>query len=176
MGDIESLPFLEAVRQLRSELGPFKTAFIHLTLVPFIATAGETKTKPTQHSVKELRSIGLQPDMLICRSDHEIPRDSLRKIALFTNVEERAVVSCLDAPSIYAIPSELNRQGVDNIIIEKLGLQNKSRPADLSDWDEVVQAELNPAHSVVIGIVGKYIFSIGTFSCRSATSGVLDAF
>ncbi len=157
VGDIESLPFLEAIRQLRSELGSQSTAFIHLTLVPFIATSGETKTKPTQHSVKELRSIGLQPDMLICRSDHDIPKDALRKIALFTNVEERAVVSCLDVSSIYKIPSELYRQGVDSILLEKLGLLNKAKPADLSDWDAVVAAEHNPSSTVEVGMVGKYV-------------------
>lgn len=157
VGDIESLPFLEAVRQLRSELGPHSTAFIHLTLVPYIATAGEIKTKPTQHSVKELRSIGLQPDMLICRSDHPIPADALRKIALFTNVEERAVVSCPDLASIYAIPELLHQQGVDNIITEKLGLQNKCQPADLSDWAHVVELERNTSATVTVGIVGKYV-------------------
>lgn len=157
VGDIESLPFLEAVRQLRSELGPHSTAFIHLTLVPYIATAGEIKTKPTQHSVKELRSIGLQPDMLICRSDHAIPADALRKIALFTNVEERAVVSCPDLDSIYAIPELLHQQGVDNIITEKLGLQNKCQPANLSDWAHVVDLEKNTTATVTVGIVGKYI-------------------
>lgn len=157
VGDIESLPFLEAVRQLRSELGPHSTAFIHLTLVPYIATAGEIKTKPTQHSVKELRSIGLQPDMLICRSDHAIPADALRKIALFTNVEERAVVSCPDLDSIYAIPELLHQQGVDNIITEKLGLQNKCQPANLSDWAHVVDLEKNTTATVTVGIVGKYV-------------------
>jgi CTP synthase len=157
VGDIESLPFLEAVRQLRSELGLHSTAFIHLTLVPYIATAGEIKTKPTQHSVKELRSIGLQPDMLICRSDHAIPADALRKIALFTNVEERAVVSCPDLSSIYAIPELLHQQGVDNIITEKLGLQNKCQPADLSDWAHVVALEKNTSATVTVGIVGKYV-------------------
>ncbi|MEJ2742655.1 MAG: CTP synthase [Gammaproteobacteria bacterium] len=157
VGDIESLPFLEAVRQLRSELGARQTAFIHLTLVPYIDTAGEIKTKPTQHSVKELRSIGLQPDMLICRSDHVIPADALRKIALFTNVEERAVVSCPDVESIYAIPEMLHRQGVDNIITEKLGLQNKCQPADLSDWAHVVELARSATATVVVGIVGKYV-------------------
>lgn len=157
VGDIESLPFLEAVRQLRVELGYQRSVFIHLTLVPYIATAGETKTKPTQHSVKELRSIGLQPDVLICRSDHDIPTDSLRKIALFTNVEERAVVACKDLSSIYAIPEHLHRQGLDNIVIEKLGLQNKAQAADLSEWRRVVERQKFPTDEVTVAMVGKYI-------------------
>jgi CTP synthase len=157
VGDIESLPFLEAVRQLRSQLGSKRTALIHLTLVPYIETAGEIKTKPTQHSVKELRSIGLQPDILICRSEHEIPVDALRKIALFTNVEEPAVISCVDQPSIYAIPALLHRQGLDNIIIEKLGLQNRVKPADLSDWQRVVEHQKNPTGRISVGVVGKYV-------------------
>ncbi|MBV1884557.1 MAG: CTP synthase [Pseudomonadales bacterium] len=154
VGDIESLPFLEAVRQLRVELGTGRTVFLHLTLVPYIATAGETKTKPTQHSVKELRSIGLQPDVLICRSDHEIPQDSLRKIALFTNVEERAVVPCMDADSIYAIPAVLHERGLDDIVVEKLRLQ--CGEADLSEWRRVVDAQRNPEHEVTVAMVGKY--------------------
>lgn len=154
VGDIESLPFLEAVRQLRVELGTGRTVFIHLTLVPYIATAGETKTKPTQHSVKELRSIGLQPDILICRSDHEIPEDSLRKIALFTNVEERAVVPCMDADSIYAIPAVLHERGLDDIVVEKLRLQ--CGDADLTEWRRVVDAQRNPEHEVTVAMVGKY--------------------
>ena len=154
VGDIESLPFLEAVRQLRVELGTGRTVFIHLTLVPYIATAGETKTKPTQHSVKELRSIGLQPDVLICRSDHEIPQDALRKIALFTNVEERAVVPCMDADSIYAIPAVLHERGLDDFVVEKLRLQCGN--ADLSEWRRVVDAQRNPEHEVTVAMVGKY--------------------
>lgn len=157
VGDIESQPFLEAVRQLRTELGFGKTLLMHLTLVPFIATAGETKTKPTQHSVKELRSIGLQPDVLICRSSHEIPVESLRKIALFTSVEERAVISCQDLSSIYAIPGDLHRQGLDHIVIEKLGLQNKVKPADLSEWNQVVFDESHPTDAIDVAMVGKYI-------------------
>ncbi|MBL4794745.1 MAG: CTP synthase, partial [Pseudomonadales bacterium] len=124
------------------------------TLVPYIATAGETKTKPTQHSVKELRSIGLQPDILICRSDHEIPEDSLRKIALFTNVEERAVVPCMDADSIYAIPAVLHERGLDDIVVEKLRLQ--CGDADLTEWRRVVDAQRNPEHEVTVAMVGKY--------------------
>ncbi|MFP5441535.1 MAG: CTP synthase [Gammaproteobacteria bacterium] len=155
VGDIESLPFLEAVRQLRVELGSNKSMLIHLTLVPFIATAGETKTKPTQHSVKELRSLGLQPDCLICRSDHEIPADSLRKIALFTNVEARAVISATDSATIYMIPRVLHEQGLDAIVAEKFGLQLPE--PDLREWDAVVDAHLNPKGNVTIGMVGKYV-------------------
>ncbi len=154
VGDIESLPFLEAVRQLRVELGANRSVFIHLTLVPYIGTAGETKTKPTQHSVKELRSIGLQPDILLCRSDHKIPDSSLEKIALFTNVERRAVIGLQDVNTIYRIPSVLHNQGLDNIVVEKLGLQ--CREADLSEWTRVVDAQLNPQKEVTIAMVGKY--------------------
>lgn len=155
VGDIESLPFLEAVRQLRVELGPQRSVFIHLTLVPYISTAGETKTKPTQHSVKELRSIGLQPDVLICRSDHEIPESSLEKIALFTNVEKRAVISLQDVNTIYRIPAVLHSQGLDNYVVERLALA--CDPADLSEWTKVVDAQLNPQKEVTIAMVGKYV-------------------
>ncbi|MDF1630138.1 MAG: CTP synthase [Alcanivoracaceae bacterium] len=154
-GDIESLPFLEAVRQLRVQLGSNRSQLVHLTLVPYIASAGEIKTKPTQHSVKELRSIGLQPDMLVCRSDHEIPRGAREKIALFTNVEARAVFSAPDCQTIYQVPRVLHEQGMDDIVLEKFGLD---RPApDLSEWDRVVEAQLNPQGEVTIGMVGKYI-------------------
>ena len=155
VGDIESLPFLEAVRQLRVELGPQRSVFIHLTLVPYISTAGETKTKPTQHSVKELRSIGLQPDVLICRSDHEIPESSLEKIALFTNVEKRAVISLQDVNTIYRIPAVLHSQGLDNYVVERLSLE--CEPADLKEWTKVVDAQLNPQKEVTIAMVGKYV-------------------
>ncbi|MBE58376.1 MAG: CTP synthetase [Gammaproteobacteria bacterium] len=155
VGDIESLPFLEAVRQLRQELGSSRALLMHLTLVPYIATAGETKTKPTQHSVKELRSIGLQPDVLICRSDHEIDIASRRKIALFTNVEERAVIPLNDADTIYRIPIMLHEQGLDQLIVDKLSL--KCQEADLSEWIRVVDAHLNPLKSVEIAMVGKYM-------------------
>ena len=154
VGDIESQPFLEAVRQLRVELGSSNSVFIHLTLVPYIETAGETKTKPTQHSVKELRSIGLQPDVLLCRSDHKIPDSSLEKIALFTNVERRAVIGLQDVNTIYKIPSVLHAQGLDDFVVEKLQL--KCGPADLSEWTRVVDAQLNPQHEVTIAMVGKY--------------------
>ena len=155
VGDIESLPFLEAVRQLRQELGFSRALLMHLTLVPYIATAGETKTKPTQHSVKELRSIGLQPDVLICRSDHEIDIASRRKIALFTNVEERAVIPLNDADTIYRIPIMLHEQGLDQLIVDKLSLE--CQEADLGEWVRVVDAQLNPLKSVEIAMVGKYM-------------------
>jgi CTP synthase len=155
VGDIESLPFLEAVRQLKLELGSKRALAMHLTLVPYIATAGETKTKPTQHSVKELRSIGLQPDILICRSDHRIDSASLRKIALFTNVEERAVIPLEDADTIYRIPGLLKETGLDDYVIEKFGLDCDE--ADLSEWDAVVDAKLNPEHEINIAMVGKYM-------------------
>ncbi|WP_026470408.1 CTP synthase [Alkanindiges illinoisensis] len=155
-GDIESLPFMEAVRQMRVELGSRRSILMHLTLVPYIASAGETKTKPTQHSVKELRSIGLQPDILICRSDHSISDDSRRKIALFTNVEERAVIVAEDAKSIYMIPRNLHNQQVDDLICERFGFDGLPA-ADLSDWDQVTDALLNPDHQVRIAMVGKYV-------------------
>ena len=155
VGDIESLPFLEAVRQLRQELGASHALLMHLTLVPYIATAGETKTKPTQHSVKELRSIGLQPDILICRSDYEVDISSQKKIALFTNVEERAVIPLKDADTIYRIPSMLHEQGLDQLVVDKLSLD--CQQADLSEWVHVADAHLNPLKSVEIAMVGKYM-------------------
>ena len=155
VGDIESLPFMEAVRQMQVELGRNRAMLMHLTLVPYIASAGETKTKPTQHSVKELRSIGLQPDVLICRSDHHISPDNRRKIALFTNVEERAVIMCEDAQSIYQIPRTLYEQDLDDLICERFGLDLPE--ADLSDWDKVVEAQLNPESTVTVAMVGKYV-------------------
>lgn len=154
VGDIESQPFLEAVRQLKVEMGS-RALLMHLTLVPYIATAGETKTKPTQHSVKELRSIGLQPDILLCRSERLVDEDSRRKIALFTNVAERAVVPLPDADTIYSIPRLLQSYGLDQIVVELLGLQ--CQEADLSEWDKVVEGKLNPVHSVTISMVGKYM-------------------
>ena len=155
VGDIESLPFMEAVRQMQVELGRNKAMLMHLTLVPYIASAGETKTKPTQHSVKELRSIGLQPDILICRSEHPISLDNRRKISLFTNVEERAVIMCEDAKSIYQIPRSLYEQDLDDLICERFGLDVPE--ADLSDWDKVVEAQLNPESDVTVAMVGKYV-------------------
>ena len=155
VGDIESLPFLEAARQLRVELGSQQALLIHLTLVPYIATAGETKTKPTQHSVKELRSIGLQPDVLLCRSEVEISASARKKIALFTNVEERAVISLPDADTIYRAPIMLNKKGLDEYVVQRLGLD--CRVADLSEWEAVIDGELNPEREVTVAMVGEYI-------------------
>ena len=155
VGDIESLPFLEAIRQMRVELGETETLFIHLTLIPFIRSAGEVKTKPTQHSVKELRSIGIQPDILLCRSEQNISDADRKKIGLFTNVSERAVISAIDADSIYRIPMLLHEQGLDEIVVEKLDLIVP--PADLSQWRRVVAALEDSKNEVTIAIVGKYV-------------------
>ncbi|MGO2132101.1 MAG: CTP synthase [Halomonas sp.] len=155
VGDIESLPFLESIRQIRSELGASRALFMHLTLVPYIKTAGETKTKPTQHSVKELRTIGIQPDILICRSEVELEATERRKIALFTNVEERAVVPLRDADTIYRIPLMLHEHGLDEIVCEKMRLE--AEPADLNEWVHVLDAKLNPLKSINIAMVGKYM-------------------
>ena len=155
VGDIESQPFLEAIRQLKVELGFSKSLLMHLTLVPYIATAGETKTKPTQHSVKELRSMGLQPDVLLCRSVVELDEGQRKKIALFTNVEKRAVICLLDAKTIYAIPRDLQKRGLDEFVVDRLGLE--CGEADLSDWDWVAENHLNPQHEVTIAMVGKYM-------------------
>lgn len=156
VGDIESQPFLEAARQLRLEIGARNTLFIHLTLVPRLATAGEIKTKPTQHSVKELRSIGLQPDILVCRSEERLPKAVRGKIALFTNVEERAVISLEDvAMSIYQVPVLLNEQFLDDIVVEKFGLDCAG--ADLIEWRRVIDALSSPERTTEIAIVGKYL-------------------
>ncbi|MBZ0072166.1 MAG: CTP synthase [Gammaproteobacteria bacterium] len=155
VGDIESLPFLEAIRQMGVELGHEKTLFMHLTLVPYIATSGEIKTKPTQHSVKELRSIGIQPDILMCRADRPLPNDERRKIALFTNVEERAVISAVDVDSIYKIPLIYHAQHLDNIVVEKMKLDVP--PADLSEWEKVVHDLTHPQAEVTVALVGKYV-------------------
>lgn len=155
VGDIESLPFLEAIRQLRMELGAQNTLFIHLTLVPYIATAGEIKTKPTQHSVKELRSIGIQPDVLICRSEHGFRDSERKKIALFTNVEERAVIASPDMPSIYEIPMVLHAQKLDDIVLEKFGIQ--APMANLKEWQQVVDALKSSPQEVRVAMVGKYV-------------------
>jgi CTP synthase len=155
VGDIESQPFLEAIRQLKVELGSARALLLHLTLVPYIATAGETKTKPTQHSVKELRSIGLQPDVLICRSEVAIDADSRRKIALFTSVEERAVVPLMDADSIYQIPRYLFDWKLDQFVVERFLLD--CSPADLSEWDQVVENQRRSTTPVTIAMVGKYM-------------------
>jgi CTP synthase len=154
VGDIESLPFLEAIRQLRAELGSENTLFIHLTLVPYIATAGEVKTKPTQHSVKELRSIGIQPDILLCRSVQPLSDSERNKIALFTNVEQQAVISCQDMASIFAIPQMLNDQKLDDIVLRKLHISAKD--AELKQWQAVVDKQQSPNSEVTIAIVGKY--------------------
>lgn len=155
VGDIESQPFLEAIRQLRMEAGRRRSLLIHLTLVPYLRKAGEIKTKPTQHSVKELRSIGLQPDILVCRSEAAIPDSQRRKIALFTNVEERAVVPMVDIDTIYKAPIVLNEQGLDDYVVEELGLA--CPPADLSDWQQVVHAQRHPQYELTIALVGKYL-------------------
>ena len=165
VGDIESQPFLEAIRQLRLEIGSRRTLYIHLTLVPYLNAAGEIKTKPTQHSVKELRTIGLQPDILVCRSDNELPPAARAKIALFCNVEERAVVSIVNAQTIYQVPAMLHEQGVDDLVVERFGLACAS--ADLSSWEEVVEAELHPEREVRIAIVGKYLDLIDAYKSLS---------
>ena len=157
VGDIESLPFLEAIRQIRTERGPGKAIFMHLTLVPYIAAAGELKTKPTQHSVKELRSIGIQPDILVCRSEKPLPDSERRKIALFTNVHEKAVISCVDVDNIYKLPLWLHDQQLDQIAVECLRLEDAAKPADLSEWQAVVDATEHPVDAVTVAVVGKYI-------------------
>jgi CTP synthase len=155
VGDIESLPFLEAIRQLGVELGRSTCVYIHLTLVPVVGGSGEIKTKPTQHSVKELRGIGIQPDVLLCRSKHPLPEEQRRKIALFTNVEERAVISAIDADDIYKIPMLLHEQGLDDIVVDKLRIDAPS--TDLAEWRQVVTAKANPDGQVDIAMVGKYV-------------------
>ena len=155
VGDIESLPFLEAIRQMGVEMGRDNALFMHLTLVPYIATSGEIKTKPTQHSVKELRSIGIQPDVLLCRADRPVPDGERRKIALFTNVSERAVISAIDADSIYRIPLMLHGQGLDQIVVDQLRLDVP--PADLSEWQAVVDGLDKVEGEVDIAMVGKYV-------------------
>lgn len=171
VGDIESLPFLEAIRQMRVELGEDRCLFMHLTLVPYIASAKEIKTKPTQHSVKELRTIGIQPDILICRSERPIPASDRKKIALFTNVEEKAVITALDADSIYRIPMMLHEQGLDQIVIKKLHLD--ANPADLSDWDAVVEGLFSSTREVKIALVGKYIDHADAY--KSLTEALIHA-
>ena len=155
VGDIESQPFLEAIRQMKIDLQSHQTLFMHLTLLPFLKSAGETKTKPTQRSVKEMLSHGLQPDILVCRSDEPMEEEERRKIALFTNVKENSVISMPDVDSIYKIPIELNHQNVDEIVLEKLKLNSLRKP-NLRDWKKVIQEDLEPKESVKISMVGKY--------------------
>ncbi|MGB0132926.1 CTP synthase [Dokdonella sp.] len=155
VGDIESLPFLEAIRQIRIEHGPEMSMFMHLTLVPYIKAAGEIKTKPTQHSVKELRSIGIQADVLLCRCEQPLPQSDRRKIALFTNVPEKAVISAVDVDIIYRLPLWLHQQGLDDIVLDRLNF--KAKPADLGEWKAAVEAIEHPKDEVTIAIVGKYV-------------------
>lgn len=155
VGDIESLPFLEAIRQMAIERGRDRTLFIHLTLVPFVSASKEIKTKPTQHSVKELRSIGIQPDILVCRSELPLPEEQRQKIALFTNVETRAVISAVDVDDLYKIPMMLHEQGLDQIVVDKLKLD--AGPAELSEWQAVVDAKASPEAEVTVAMVGKYV-------------------
>jgi len=155
VGDIESLPFLESIRQLGVELGQERALFMHLTLLPYVKTAGELKTKPTQHSVKELRGIGIQPDILVCRSERPITIEEKKKIALFTNVQEKAVFSAHDVDNIYEIPMVLNAQGLDEFVVNRLKLE--AGESDLSDWQHVVDVMANPQNDVTIAMVGKYM-------------------
>ncbi len=171
VGDIESLPFLEAIRQMGIEEGRGNACYVHLTLLPWIPTAGELKTKPTQHSVKELREIGIQPDILLCRADRPIPEDERRKIALFTNVAPEAVISAIDADSIYKIPGMLHDQMLDEIVCHKLGILAKA--ADLSAWKKLIDALENPKHEVNIAFVGKYVDL--TESYKSLTEALIHA-
>jgi CTP synthase len=165
VGDIESQPFLEAVRQMRGELGFKQSILIHLTLVPYIASAGETKTKPTQHSVKEMRSLGLQPDVLLCRSEVELVEDQRKKISLFTNVELRAVVPVMDAPTIYQVPRMLHDWGLDEFVVDRFNLD--CPPADLAEWDAVVENQLNSEGQVTIAMVGKYMELLDAYKSLS---------
>jgi CTP synthase len=155
VGDIESQPFIEAIRQLGVEVGRNRAMFMHLTLVPYLAVSREVKTKPTQHSVKELRSVGVQPDILVCRSEVPLPSNERQKIALFTNVIDKAVISLRDADSIYKIPAMLKAQGMDELVVERFGLECPE--ADLTEWEQVLYAESNPTGEVSIGMVGKYV-------------------
>ena len=171
VGDIESLPFLEAIRQMGFEEGKNNACYVHLTLLPWIPTAGELKTKPTQHSVKELREIGIQPDILLCRAEREIPEDEKRKIALFTNVSFEAVISAIDSDSIYKIPGLLHEQMMDEIVCHKLNILAKA--ADLSAWHKITQAVANPKHTIDIAFVGKYVDL--TESYKSLTEALIHA-
>lgn len=171
VGDIESLPFLEAIRQMGVELGHERAIYMHLTLVPYIRAAGELKTKPTQHSVKELRSIGIQPDILLCRSEVVLPEDERRKIALFTNVDFDAVISSVDADTIYRVPRLLHAQKLDEIVLRKLHLT--ANAADLSEWDRVVDAQTKPDRIVDVAMVGKYVELVDAY--KSLNEALLHA-
>ena len=171
VGDIESQPFLEAVRQLKGELGHQRALLLHLTLVPYIASAGETKTKPTQHSVKEMRSIGLQPDMLLCRSEVEIEESQRQKISLFTNVEERAVIPVMDAPTIYRVPRMLHEWGLDQYVLDRFNIDLPA--ADLREWDMVVENQLNAEGEICIAMVGKYMELLDAY--KSLTEALIHA-
>ena len=171
VGDIESQPFLDAVRQLKGELGHQRALLLHLTLVPYIASAGETKTKPTQHSVKEMRSLGLQPDVLLCRSEVELEEVQRKKISLFTNVEERAVIPVMDAETIYQVPRMLHQWGLDQYVIERFNLDTPA--ADLQEWDKVVDNQLNSQGEVVIAMVGKYMELLDAY--KSLTESLIHA-
>lgn len=155
VGDIESLPFLEAIRQMKSDIGRENVMYIHVTLVPYLRAAGELKTKPTQHSVKELRSIGIQPDVIVCRSEMPISKDMEEKLALFCDIDKDAVIQAVDASSIYEVPLLLEQEGLDDIVIERLGLE--CGEADMAEWREIVQKIKNPKHNTTIAIVGKYV-------------------
>ena len=155
VGDIESLPFLEAIRQFRQDVGRENTLYIHLTLVPHVSTAGELKTKPTQHSVRDLRSIGIQPDILVCRTDRILPRDIKRKIALFCDVNEDAVITARDVSSVYEVPLALAEEGIDRIVLKQLSLPNEPRPA--GSWEELVDRIKHPKDEITIHVVGKYV-------------------
>ncbi|BAU48206.1 CTP synthase [Sulfurifustis variabilis] len=171
VGDIESQPFLEAIRQMGIELGPENVVYIHLTLVPYIAASGEMKTKPTQHSVKELRSIGIQPDVLLCRVDRPLPEDERRKIALFTNVPAKAVIPAEDADSIYKVPMLLHEQGLDDIVVEKLRID--APPAKLNEWEKVIYDMEHPTGQITVALVGKYVHLADSY--KSLSEALLHA-
>ncbi|WP_159975741.1 MULTISPECIES: CTP synthase [unclassified Novosphingobium] len=157
VGDIEGLPFVEAMRQLRNEMGRELTCFVHVTLVPYIAAAGELKTKPTQHSVRELTGLGIQPDILLCRCDRELPEGERRKIALFCNVRPQAVIQALDAPNIYAVPLQYHREGLDAEVLHHFGMAEEAKAPVLERWDDITDRYQNPEGEVTIGVVGKYV-------------------
>ncbi|MFW5856009.1 MAG: CTP synthase, partial [Bacillota bacterium] len=157
VGDIESLPFIEAIRQLKSDLGKKNIFYLHCTLVPYLNTAGELKTKPTQHSIKELRGIGIQPDAIVCRSDRELTREVNDKIALFGDIEKEAVIEAVDADNIYELPLNFEEEGLADIVLDKLELKDRVIPPELSDWENMVNKMKNRSKTISIGIVGKYV-------------------